>query len=823
MMSRVLGRLFQPFSSHIRYKIILPYAALTFLLVGVLIYFTARTLQDNQEQLYERQLALAGTKFKDSFAQREQLHLTSLRQMRFTQGVADAILERDVQTLAGLISPIAANQGIERVIVVDAEGQRLLELRLRLGSERDYININDPVFLNWTIVERARLGEIEQGFDKFAAILSEEDGLYLMTAASVPAITTGSNTPSANEPPVGAIVVGTNLDMFVREIKERTPADFTIYDSNGEVILSTLVLNPNSTQQLALDPALRQQLQTFSEADVQNPIQQKQVEVNGRDYDFLFSDLRLGLSRAYFSVAFPTKVIVESRGYLQMGLIGAFALALAFVILIGTIAARRITAPIDDLVSTAVAVAEGDYSRRPRVSSGDEIGLLARSLDEMTTSLHARTMALNKRLRELMALHQASAAATSSGLNLDEVISSVAQSMRDALSEVEGVFVYLLDSDDAKFIPVFPRPEVPPDRPTIPQNQNGLLSGRQTSSTSKLLPLAEIDPKGPLGWLRADNINGALLSPLIANQGQVGLMFLVTHQEGGWTEEFLQDSRGLLDTLANQAAIVIRNAQLHEQTEAAYKELQHLDELKGMFIDIAAHELKTPLGAMLPIVSLIKRSIPPEMREDLQILEAAMLRMREIVKSIHAVQQVEAGTTLLKLKNVRIDSIIRSVVSATKTVAALEGQHTIELDLAPELPMIEADPEKVDLILNNLISNAIKFTPANGLIVVKADVSDGHIQISVQDNGVGIGKDEQERIFDRWYQVRPEHRTHGGMGLGLTIVKYMVELHGGKVWLESELGQGATFFFTLPFKPPADRITPPSVKHDLPRRETLAT
>jgi signal transduction histidine kinase len=131
-------------------------------------------------------------------------------------------------------------------------------------------------------------------------------------------------------------------------------------------------------------------------------------------------------------------------------------------------------------------------------------------------------------------------------------------------------------------------------------------------------------------------------------------------------------------------------------------------------------------------------------------------------------------------------------------MAELED-HTITVNLPDKLRPIQADAEKVGLVLSNLLSNAIKFTPEGGRIEVTAQDFIKGILISVRDNGVGIAPEDQERIFERFYQVRPEHMAgHGGMGLGLTIVKHLVELHQGQVWVESEKGRGSTFFFTLP-------------------------
>jgi signal transduction histidine kinase len=177
-----------------------------------------------------------------------------------------------------------------------------------------------------------------------------------------------------------------------------------------------------------------------------------------------------------------------------------------------------------------------------------------------------------------------------------------------------------------------------------------------------------------------------------------------------------------------------------------------------------------------------------------------------------AIQRLDAGTTFLRLATVDIREILKKVITDYQPVAELEG-HTIEVNLPDQLPSIQADPEKISLVLSNLLSNAIKFTPEGGRIDVAAKDYKKGILVSVKDNGAGIATEDQERIFERFYQVRAEHLAgHGGMGIGLTIVKNLVELHQGQVWVESEPGQGSTFLFTLPQEAPATIVDSPPVE-----------
>ncbi|MBI1879053.1 MAG: hypothetical protein HYR94_12685 [Chloroflexi bacterium] len=193
-----------------------------------------------------------------------------------------------------------------------------------------------------------------------------------------------------------------------------------------------------------------------------------------------------------------------------------------------------------------------------------------------------------------------------------------------------------------------------------------------------------------------------------------------------------------------------------------------------------------------------------------------------MVDAMLTIQRLDAGTAFLRLVPIDIRDVIDKVVTDFEPMAELEG-HTLLVNLPDELPLIQADPEKIGLVLSNLLSNAIKFTPEGGRIEVAAQNYLKGILVSVHDNGGGIALEDQGRIFERFYQARAEHIAgHGGMGLGLTIVKHLVELHEGQVWLESEPGEGTTFFFTLPQETPIDPEAVQPVAANLPLRKKKA-
>jgi len=263
---------------------------------------------------------------------------------------------------------------------------------------------------------------------------------------------------------------------------------------------------------------------------------------------------------------------------------------------------------------------------------------------------------------------------------------------------------------------------------------------------------------------------------------------------------FTEEDAQVLSTLAAQAAVAIQNAQLVSALQSAYKKLGELDKLKSDFIAIASHELRTPLGLVLGYASMLKDETGGAAAEKLNVVVQSALHLRELIEDMVNLRHLEMGETALQLTTFDIQDLVRSVCADCDSLATAKRQ-TISVQLPSEPIQICADRAQITIVLNNLLTNAVKFTPDGGHIVVRADPGEGDTWISVADSGVGIPPADLERIFERFYQVEPHlTRRQGGMGLGLPIAKEMVELHGGRIWAESVVGKGSRFTFTLPLK-----------------------
>jgi signal transduction histidine kinase/GGDEF domain-containing protein len=244
------------------------------------------------------------------------------------------------------------------------------------------------------------------------------------------------------------------------------------------------------------------------------------------------------------------------------------------------------------------------------------------------------------------------------------------------------------------------------------------------------------------------------------------------------------------------------------ELEKANQELRKIDEMKSEFVSVASHELRTPLAAIKNAVQLMLQGKTGEINENqkkfLSMAERNINRLTGILNSLLDLSRIESGKIGLKFEELDIKSSVEFILSSLKSQA--DGKSIqLKMEIPEELPMesssIYGDREKVEQILTNLVGNAIKFTPEGGEITVSARPSPrgkNKLAISVRDSGIGISEDQFEKIFEKFHQVEGSlHRSVSGTGLGLAITKGLVETQHGEIWVESQIGKGSTFTFTL--------------------------
>lgn len=254
----------------------------------------------------------------------------------------------------------------------------------------------------------------------------------------------------------------------------------------------------------------------------------------------------------------------------------------------------------------------------------------------------------------------------------------------------------------------------------------------------------------------------------------------------------------MLATLADIAGVAVEKARLFTELEQANAALSELDELKSNFIAIASHELRTPLAVILGYVSFLREEADEAMAERFDYVLDAAVHLRSLIQDMANLSYVDAGQTKLLREMVDLTAVIQEMDLAHDETAVAKNQQ-IELHLPDKPVSVIIDKNMIEVILGNILNNAVKFTPQNGRIQLTLQKKGREAWISIEDTGIGIPEDQLERIFSRFYQIEsPLVREHEGLGLGLSIAKDLVELNHGRIWAESEPGQGSQFTLALP-------------------------
>jgi signal transduction histidine kinase len=268
-------------------------------------------------------------------------------------------------------------------------------------------------------------------------------------------------------------------------------------------------------------------------------------------------------------------------------------------------------------------------------------------------------------------------------------------------------------------------------------------------------------------------------------------------------EPFAESDLAFLNALAQEAALAIRNARLYERERRQVARLQTLEALQASFVSVVSHELRTPLTCIKSSVDMLEdtlsRDIPEVKEELLQTISHHTGRLEDLVDDLLDATRLEAGQLTLSLQPTDLRQLVQRTVTAFSPLVKNKGQ-VMELDLPDGLEPMMLDRHRVEQVLTNLISNAHRFAGKGGHIGVALVSENDHLRLTVSDDGPGIPSEELEKIFDKFYVVT-DGRGLAGVGLGLYIARQLVELHGGRIWAESEPGKGSAFHVTIPKEP----------------------
>lgn len=300
---------------------------------------------------------------------------------------------------------------------------------------------------------------------------------------------------------------------------------------------------------------------------------------------------------------------------------------------------------------------------------------------------------------------------------------------------------------------------------------------------------------------QADAIDGLTTRSIIGvpmhnvSARPIGVLQAINKQQGAFCEADLET----LSTLADLAGVAVARARLIEKLRQVNRQLSELDHLKSEFIAVASHELRTPLAIIMGYVQVLRESVADaETVAQLDNVLKAAVRLRTIIQDMLNLQYVDAEGSKLTLTTIDLVQTVSAVVNDRRDLADAK-----ELNLKVHLPdqklRVLGDRSSIEVIISNLLSNAIKFTSNGGRVAVVVEQHGKEAWVRIRDTGIGIPAEKQQRIFDRFYQVEPHLRRHyQGLGLGLSVVKDLLSIQGGRIWVHSEEGKGSEFIAMIP-------------------------
>lgn len=583
----------------------------------------------------------------------------------------------------------------------------------------------------------------------------------------------------------------------------------------GENLVSGLVIGANGNIFYALDPQLIGQNvkdvvgldPTLFNPRSPNTVTQHLVEA-GKNYLISVSPIYQagGQTPRFFSyVKVSTdEAETQKRELTQVFVVGSLA-AVALTVLIAFIPFHfALFTRIRDVVSMLGRVESGDLSARiVKANASDEIGVLQRGFNTTVAQLEGLFGTLEHRIsertRDLQVAADVSRQATTV-LDQNQLLPQLVELTRTGFSVYHvGIFLYNESKNALELVTVTEatnQPGMSTINFDLTSGTQGVVleAGRQRKAVISNDVLN--DPRHRRNPLLPETRSEAAFPMLVGNR-LIGVLDLQSEKQG----RFGEDEQRVLTSLAEQIAIALRNAQLFTETQMARQEAEKANQVKSQFLASMSHELRTPLNSIINFTKFVVRgvmgTINDKQSETLTNVVNSAEHLLALINDVLDISKIESGSLKLFVEDqINLTNIVESV---RKTAHSLLVERPVALvvDIAPDLPTVSGDKQRILQVLLNIVSNACKFTK-EGEVKIKVQRQDNKVQFSVSDTGPGIASEDFATVFEKFGQTQTGLRQGSGTGLGMPISKSLVEAHGGEIWIESELGKGATFHFTLP-------------------------
>jgi signal transduction histidine kinase len=519
--------------------------------------------------------------------------------------------------------------------------------------------------------------------------------------------------------------------------------------------------------------------------------------------------------------------LAEAFGPLHASILRAVVLllvGLTISVLASLVLAGKMVTPIQALQTGAARIGAGELGHRIEVHTGDELETLADEFNQMaaqlqesyagleqkvaerTDELEARTRELGRLVEQLTALGEVSQAVNSS-LDPETVLTTiVARAIQ--LSRAYGGVIYEYDDATQEFSVRATHHIAPEHFDALRDSPIRLGEGAMGQAALLRAPFEVHDMQDERQVVAPQTrpilvqlgFRSLLAVPLLREQQLVGGLVVWRKEAGGFPSDVVQ----LLQTFATQSALAIQNARLFREIKEKGLQLELASKHKSEFLANMSHELRTPLNAIIGFSEVLKERMFGELNakqlEYAHDIHSSGHHLLSLINDILDLSKIEAGKVELEPTRFHLATALEGALTLVRERAARHGIG-VSLHVDERLDEIVADERKVRQVLLNLLSNAVKFTPDDGQIGVQAALVHGTVEVSVKDTGIGIAPEDQEAVFEEFRQVGNDDLHKGeGTGLGLTLARKFVELHGGRIRVQSELGKGSTFTFSLPLQ-----------------------